>query len=75
MKGSIEYRLTRLVEQLAKSSASKIRVTHADGHTEYLTAGECIDLIMGDVSGIGRFEAVGPGNGLLSDLLNALLEI
>ncbi len=75
MKGSIESRLTRLVEQQAKSSASKICVTYADGHTHALTAGECIDLIMGDVSGIGHFEAIGPGNGLLPDLLNGLLEI
>lgn len=71
----LSARLDRLLEQLAKSSASKIRVTYASGHREYLTAGECIDLIMGDVSGIGRFEAIGPGNGLLSDLLNGLLEI
>lgn len=75
MRGNVESRLTRLVEQLAKSTTSKIRVVYADGHTEYLTAEECVDIVMGDASGVGRFETAGPGNGLLPDLLNGLLEI
>lgn len=74
MKNSIESRIARLMEQMATSTASKIRVIYSDGRTEHLTAGECIDLIMGDTTNIDRFEG-GRGCGCLTDLLNGLLEI
>lgn len=73
--GDLSARLDRLMEQMEKNNVSKIRVTYADGHTGYLTAGACIDLAMNSPDTVERFEAKGKGHGLLPELLNSVLEI
>lgn len=75
MHSSIEARIARLMEQLARETTNKITVVFADGTRRLMDGGECIDLIMGNTANIGRFEGGGGGCGCLTDLLNGLLEI
>lgn len=71
---SINSRIDRLMEQLAKENKEKITVVFSNGSKRQLSGGECIDLVAGDITNIGRFEG-GKGCGLLTDLLNGLLEV
>lgn len=72
---TINDRIARLTEQLAKENTGKILVVFADGRKGYMDAGACIDLISTtNIDQIGRFEGGGKGNGLLLDLLNGILE-
>lgn len=71
---TINSRIDRLMEQLAKENIGKITVVFSDGSKRQLSGGECIDLVVGNTDNIGRFEG-GKGCGLLVDLLNGLLEI
>lgn len=70
---SIETRISRLMDTLARETANKITVVFSDGTRQLMDGGECIDLVMGDIANIGRFEG-GSGCGILTDLLNGLLE-
>lgn len=72
---TINDRIARLTEQLAKENTGKITAVFADGTKRQLTGGECIDLVMNSLDKVGRFEGGGKGNGLLVDLLNGLLEV
>ena len=72
---TINSRIDRLMEQLAKENIEKITVVFSDGSKRRLSGGECIDLVAGNTDNIGRFEGGGKGNGLLVSLLNGLLEI
>lgn len=74
MKSIIESHLTRLQEAVASAKNGKIRVTFGDGHTEYLTGGECIDLWYNSDPDVVEFYAPpGSGHGLLPELLTSLL--
>ena len=71
---NVEARLRRLQKLAENAKNGKITVYFEDGRTEYLTGGECVTLAMNNTDDVLKFEARGPGHGVLPDLLNGLLE-
>lgn len=70
---NIDKRIESVKAQITHLNNSKIAVYFQDGSMRLLDGGECVDLIL-NRSDVERFEAMGPGNGALPDLLNGLLE-
>lgn len=71
MGKDIARRIDRLRELAEKSG--RITVYFTDGTCKTMDGGECILLMQNAAPNVKRFEAHGRENGLLSDLLNDLL--
>lgn len=71
MVKDIARRIDRLRELAEKSG--RITAYFTDGTCKAMDGGECILLMQDATPNVKRFEVHGSGNGLLSDLLNDML--